>query len=59
MRWNDDVCIVSGDNRAWQDGDNPKTAIELWCRSRSGHSVLVIVNGLRPYLEISDPSTDA
>ena len=58
MRWNDDVCIVSGDNRAWQDGDNPRTAIELWCRSRSGHSVLVIVNGLRPYVEISDPSTD-
>ena len=26
--------------------------------SRSGHSVLVIVNGLRPYVEISDPSTD-
>ena len=58
MQWNEDVCIVSGDNRAWQDGGEPKTVIELWCRSRSGHSTLLLVNGLKPYVEISDPSTD-
>jgi len=58
MQWNEDVCIVSGDNRAWQDGGEPKTVIELWCRSRDGHSTLLLVNGLKPYIEISDPSTD-
>ena len=58
MQWNEDVCIVSGDNRAWQDGGEPKTVIELWCRSRDGHSTLLLVNGLKPYVEISDPSTD-
>ena len=58
MQWNEDVCIVSGDNRAWQDEGEPKTVIELWCRTRSGHSALLLVNGLKPYVEISDPSTD-
>lgn len=58
MQWNEDVCIVSGDNRAWQDGGEPKTVIELWCRSREGHSTLLLVNGLKPYIEISDPSMD-
>ncbi|MBU38207.1 MAG: hypothetical protein CMA59_01635, partial [Euryarchaeota archaeon] len=58
MQWNEDVCIVSGDNRAWQDEDESKTVIELWCRTRAGHSALLLVNGLKPYVEISDPSTD-
>ena len=58
MQWDEDVCIVSGDNRDWQDGDEPRTVIELWCRSRAGHSTLLLVNGLSPYVEISDPSTD-
>ena len=58
MRWEEDVCIVSGDNRAWQQGDEPRTVIELWCRSREGHSTLLLVNGLRPYVEISDPKSD-
>ena len=35
-----------------------KTVIELWCRSKSGHSVLLLVNGLNPYIEISDPMTN-
>mgnify|MGYP001163975398 CR=1 FL=1 len=58
MRWEEDTCIVSGDNRAWQQGDEPRTVIELWCRSRAGHSTLLLVNGLRPYVEISDPKSD-
>ena len=58
MIWEDELCIVSGDNRAWQDGQNSNTVIELWCRSKFGHSVLLLVNGLRPYIEISDPKTD-
>ena len=58
MSWDDEVCIVSGDNRAWQQGERPSTVIELWCRSRAGHSTLLLVNGLRPYVEISDPKSD-
>ena len=57
MRWDGEVCIVSGDNRAWGTSNNPKTVIELWCRSREGHSVVLLVNGLSPYLEISDRKT--
>ena len=56
MRWDEEVCIVSGDNRAWPY--EPKTVIELWCRSKAGHSVMLLVNGLRPYVEISDPRSD-
>ena len=56
MQWSEEVCIVSGDNRAWPD--EPNTVIELWCRAKSGHSVLLLVNGLRPYVEISDPKSD-
>ena len=54
MEWKEKVCIVAGDNRAWKNSDGHKTAIELWCRSKSGHSTLLIVNGLRPFVEISD-----
>tara|TARA_B100000131_G_scaffold323238_1_gene380793 strand:- start:315 stop:2960 length:2646 start_codon:yes stop_codon:yes gene_type:complete len=54
MQWEEKMCIVAGDNRAWKDSDGHKTAIELWCRSKAGHSTLLIVNGLRPFVEISD-----
>ena len=59
MMWEEEMCIISGDNRSWQDDNSPKTVIELWCRAKSGHSVLVLVNGLRPYLEIFDPNTQS
>ncbi|MDG1542550.1 MAG: hypothetical protein P8Q32_01290, partial [Candidatus Thalassarchaeaceae archaeon] len=58
MEWREDACIISGENRAWPGGVG-KTAIELWCRSKSGYSVLLLVNGLNPYIEISDPGTDS
>jgi len=48
--WTDDLCIVSGDNRSWGDSN---TVVELWCRSKQGHSTLLLVNGMRPYIEIS------
>ena len=57
MEWREEACIISGDNRALP-GNVGKTAIELWCRSKSGHSVLLLVHGLNPYIEISDPKTD-
>jgi len=31
------------------------TVIELWCRAREGHSVLIIVSGMKPWFEISQP----
>ena len=57
MQWEEDACIVSGDNRAWQHVGESRTVIELWCRSKAGHSTLLLVNGLRPYVEISDTRT--
>ena len=57
MQWEEDACIVSGDNRAWQYEGESRTVIELWCRSKAGHSTLLLVNGLRPYVEISDTRT--
>ena len=58
LEWSEEACIISGDNRALP-GNVGKTAIELWCRSKSGYSVLLLVNGLNPYLEISDPRTNS
>ena len=58
LEWSEEACIISGDNRALP-GNVGKTAIELWCRSKSGHSVLLLVHGLNPYLEISDPETNS
>jgi DNA polymerase I len=31
------------------------TLIELWCRAREGHSILLLVSGMHPFLEISLP----
>ena len=58
LEWSDEACIISGDNRALP-GNVGKTAIELWCRSKSGHSILLLVHGLNPYVEISDPRTNS
>ena len=58
LEWTEEACIISGDNRALP-GNVGKTAIELWCRSKSGHSVLLLVHGLNPYIEISDPKTNS
>ena len=48
--WEEDLCIISADNRSWGESN---TVVELWCRSKEGHSVVVLVNGMRPYIEIS------
>ncbi len=53
MQWEEEMCIVSGNNRA-VDGKPPKTVVELWCRTRSGHSVTLLVDGLRPYLVVAE-----
>ena len=54
MQWEGEMCIVSGNNRA-VDGKPPRTVVELWCRSRAGHSVTLLVDGLRPYMVLAQP----
>ncbi len=44
-------CIVA----ASYQGSGDTTAVELWLRAREGHSTLLLVHGLRPFLEISLP----
>ena len=54
MQWEEEMCIVHGDNRSAGEKP-PKTVVELWCRARSGHSVTLLVQGLRPYLVVAQP----
>ena len=52
MRWSGEVCIVSGSYQAVASTP-PRTVVELWCRAREGHSVVLLVDGLSPFLEIA------
>ena len=52
MRWVGEVCIVSGSYQA-VPSTPPSTTIELWCRARDGFSVVVLVDGLRPFFEVA------
>ena len=54
MRWEGEMCIVSGSYQAVASTP-PRTTVELWCRAREGHSVVVLVQGLKPFLEIALP----
>ena len=54
MQWEEEMCIISGSYRSGE-GKPPRTTVELWCRARSGHSVTLLVNGLRPYVVIALP----
>ena len=47
----EEACIVA----ASYQGFGSKTVIELWLRAREGHSTLLLVHGLRPFLEIAVP----
>lgn len=42
-------CIVAGSYQA----HGRETVVELWLRAREGHSTLLLVTGLRPFLEVS------
>ncbi|MBT4058891.1 MAG: hypothetical protein HOE69_01095 [Euryarchaeota archaeon] len=46
-------CVVEGHYKGRDTESGPETVIELWCRDRQGHSVLLLVTGVRPWLEIS------
>jgi len=54
MQWEEEMCIISGDNRA-VEGKPHRTTVELWCRTRTGHSVTLLVEGLRPYVVVALP----
>ena len=54
MQWEEEMCIISGDNRA-VEGKPHRTTVELWCRTRTGHSVTLLVEGLRPYMVVALP----
>ena len=54
MQWEEELCIVSGSYQSIE-GKVHKTTVELWCRARAGHSVTLLVEGLRPYLVVSQP----
>ena len=54
MQWEEEMCIVSGSYQS-VDGRPQRTIVELWCRSRSGHSVTLLVEGLRPYMVVAQP----
>ncbi len=47
----EEACIVA----ASYQGFGSETVIELWLRAREGHSTLLLVHGLRPFLEIAVP----
>ena len=52
MEWEGRMCIVSGSYQSI-DSPSPRTVVELWCRAEEGHSVLLLVHGLRPYFDIA------
>ena len=52
MEWEGKMCIVSGSYQSI-DLPSPRTVVELWCRAEEGHSVLLLVHGLRPYFDIA------
>ena len=54
MEWRERMCIVSGSYQSI-DSTTPKTVVELWCRAEEGHSVVLLVHGLRPYFDIAIP----
>ncbi len=49
-----DCCVVQG-SYIMDSASRSDTVIELWCRAREGHSVMLLVTGMHPFLEISLP----
>ena len=45
MRWSGDVAIITGRYVSRDDS----TVMELWSRARTGESVLLRVNGVKPW----------
>ena len=49
MRWSGDLAIITGRYVSEEES----TVIELWARARTGESVLLRVQGMRPWIEIT------
>ena len=49
MSAEEEACIVAASYQSFGSG----TVVELWLRAREGHSTLLLVHGLRPFLEIA------
>ena len=47
-------CVVHA-SYVMDSSTHSDTLIELWCRAREGHSVLLLVSGMKPWFEISQP----
>ena len=54
-RWSGDLAILNTRWNSHHDKNGPATVIEVSGRSRDGLSVIVLVHGFRPGLEISVP----
>lgn len=50
-----EACVVNTSYMGRDGKNGPETVIELWCRAKEGHSVVVLVTGVRPWLEVSLP----
>ena len=51
--WNVDCAVVN--TRYQSNNDDNSTTIELWSRTKCGHSLLLLVQGKRPFMEITLP----
>jgi len=51
--WNVDCAVVN--TRYQSNNENNSTTIELWTRTKCGHSLLLLVQGKRPFMEITLP----
>ena len=49
MSAEEEACIVAASYQSF----GSETVVELWLRAREGHSTLLLVHGLRPFLEIA------
>ena len=49
MSAEEEACIVAASYQSF----GSQTVVELWLRAREGHSTLLLVHGLRPFLEIA------
>ena len=48
-----EATAISGSYQGRTVDGEPRTTIELWCRCRDGPSLLLLVDGLRPFLEVA------
>lgn len=50
-----EATAISGSYQGRTVDGRPETTIELWCRTRDGPSLLLLIDGMRPYLDVALP----